>query len=116
MGAFDDLLASDAGFFVATDNGGETVEYTPLGGVPRNININVVRGAPRETPEANKVFGARLDIEAINSVSTGISVSATDTIGGILKVAERRGQTPKSFTIRHENIVSQDAGMLRLSF
>jgi hypothetical protein len=116
MGAFDDLLVSDASFFVAVDNGGETVEYTPRDGVARNININVVRGAPRQTPEAATIFAARLDIEAINSVSTGISVSATDTIGGVLKVAERRGQTPKSFTIRHENVISQDAGMLRLSF
>jgi hypothetical protein len=114
MSSFDDLLAADAGFFVDPDNGGETVEYTPPGGVASDIDISIVRGALRVTDEASKIFTMKLDIEAINSATDGIDSAAC--VGGILKIAPRRGQTPVSITIRQENIVGHDAGMIRLSF
>lgn len=114
MSFFDQVLASDAAFFVDSDlMGGERVTYVPASG-PRKVISAIVNRQPKATI-AEMSAGrpvVQMTIVVANNIRTGISVHQLDTGKDRIEVARRKGGEVESRAIA--SIRSQDAGMLTL--
>jgi len=115
MSLMDDILALDAAAFTDPDGmpGAETVVYTPLGGSPRTITVNVDRQPPERLGDEGRVYRPMMEIDVANSATTGISATELNTGGDSITIAYPKGGTVEAHRIIGA-IITQDAGMIRL--
>ena len=111
MGYLNDIISDyDAESFVDDDVFGESVTYTPVGGVAKTINANVIRAEPFDR---NGVPGARRDgLTVFIRNHATLGVTSIDTGGDTIAVAPRYGGAAKTYQVKGP--VQQDAGMWRL--
>ena len=111
----DQFLADNAGIF-DLDGFAESVTYTPLGGSLRTIHAVIERHPRDRMSQSGELWKPSVVVSVANDSTTGISSADTNTVGGVINIAIRLGQTAKALTIQHDNIESQDGGVLRLVF
>jgi len=91
---------------------GETVSYTPRGGVARNITAVVDREPIQPLPESPQGLRPNVIVWVDNDATTGIDVTTLDTGGDTMSFPKRIGDTASTWSIL--KLVSQDNGMLQL--
>jgi len=91
---------------------GETVRYTPDGGVAREIEAAVKREPPGPTPGVPRGSGPKLMIMVANDATTGIASSEVNTGKDSVTVAVRVGATPQERTVGR--IVSHNGAQMVL--
>lgn len=102
--------AAEAGVFLDADEFGETISYTPYGGVARDIVAIVDRGQAAPLPNAPQAVRPSIVVTVSNSATLGILASSMDTARDIVSVARRIGGSAE--TMRIARVVWQDDAML----
>lgn len=110
MGLLDDVMASDAAALIDPDGFGEPVTYTPRGGSALSINAVVVRRLPDAVEESVSGFAPVMEIYIANDATKG--VTAVDTGGDVVAVADRIGGTARSHPVA--KVIDQDHGFWHL--
>lgn len=115
MSIFDDVLQADSEFFVDADIiGGEQVVYVPRTGSPRVIQAIVSRNqlSPISELPGNSRPVVNIVISVQNNAVCGIASTEIDTGGDRVRLSRRKGAPVEDRPIA--NVISHDAGMLRL--
>lgn len=114
MGIIDDIIAQDARMYVDPDlmPGVEQITYTPRGGTPKLIYVQVERETPFEMPGMPAVLQPTIKIGLARDATYGMLLV---NIGGDRVMMNVRQNDPTTVaTMAISKIYSEDAGMFRL--
>ena len=104
-------INTDAAIFTRVDDFGETITYTPRGGVPVQIPAVVRREGPTREREAFlNIKPGELFVHIRRHATLGRP--SIDTGGDTVTVARRPGETPIELMVRR--VIGADSGMWRL--
>lgn len=104
-----DMIASAEDFVITF---GEDIVYRKWGGGSRPIKAIVTRRPPEVIDGAPHGTAPKIEIDVVNSSTTGISSSEIDRGGDMVTVQRLIGETANDRAI--VKILSQDAGMMKL--
>jgi hypothetical protein len=113
MSLMDDILEADAAAFVNADEFGESVNYMPVTGDPREVSAGVERNPPMMVMNLPNTNAPMFLVLVANNAITGISAEEINRGSDRIGIKIHKGDAEYA-EFRITVIEKEDAGMILL--